>query len=267
MYSLAVKDAYDAKQEAYQAMDEARNQLRELGNNLNSMYVEIGRMQADFDVVNSEATAAWEKHKAALDSYDELINDVNLAIQDAKDLKEQFERKLNEGGEGSDYRKSLYREAFFLFKEKEIELNESRKLFINEKRNVERPDTTDKDAMLQELKAKRAEHAELTKDYRSLKEKVAKLKAVFDQAQAKYYELRNAEHIEIVEKANEEKIEILKKANVPEQFWDDAVVDYLGDETHIYYGGDEDHAHGHITLKGGKESYKREPHVFNLKIG
>jgi hypothetical protein len=264
MFNLAVKEAYDAKQEAYKAMDEARNKVRELNGTINSMFVEIEQMQADYDVVNSGATEAWEKYKQTLDSIDERIADVNLAIMEAKDLKEQFQRKADE--DSTSYRKRLYQDAIALFNEQGIQLNKEKEAMITEKRNVKKPQTPDRNSLLAALKAKRAKHAEATREYHTVKEDLAKKRIAFKQAQNKYYEMKNAERVTFEEKEDAKKIEALKSANIPEEFWDSATVDYGETETHIYYGGDESHAHGHVVLRKNAENFVRKPHKFNMKI-
>ncbi len=264
MFSLATKEAYEAKQAAYKAMDEARNKVSALNETINTLYLEIDQLQSDYNLVNADAMKVIGAYRETIASYDQRIADVGLALREAKDLSEQFERKIDE--EESACRKGLYQKVIALLNEQEIQLANDKKALIREKLSVKKPETPEKDELLKKLKSSRAEHARLKCKYQTLKDASARKHAEFKQAQAQYRELRDADKITFKEENNAKKIEALKSANIPEEFWDGATVSFGETETHIYYGGDESHAHGHIVLRNGVKNFVREPHDFNMKI-
>ncbi|MBP5205048.1 hypothetical protein J6Z37_01990, partial [Candidatus Saccharibacteria bacterium] len=87
-------------------MDAARKEMNALNNSMHEMYLEIGQLQADFDVIGKTADDMWDNFMSTLNDYDNRISDMGCAVQEAKDLSEKFEFIAQK--EESQGKKSLY---------------------------------------------------------------------------------------------------------------------------------------------------------------
>lgn len=266
MYSLATRLAYEEKQAAYQAMDAARKEMNALNNSMHEMYLEIGQLQADFDVIGKTADDMWDNFMSTLNDYDKRISDMGCAVQEAKDLSEKFEFIAQK--EESQGKKSLYESASEFFREKSIELKADRATLIEEKKAVQKPDTSARDDLRNTLKEKRAEHKRLKDCYADVKENFFKKKELFRIAQDKYYKLKEEEDFIPDDGVddNERRNKILKAANIAEQYWPEAVIREDNEIIHIYYGGDESYAHGHVVLKGNDIDFVRKPRAYSQAV-
>ena len=263
--SLAAADACKEKQAAQDQLNAIRAEMQELSIELQERYAEIGMLQKLYDDVHAKAQVEWDAHKKILDDFDQRIANVLAAIQKSKDLEEKFKILASEEGI-SEEESEFYNDTADFFRQKNACLLEKKDALIREKRSQKRPDCTERDSLLRALKQKRAEHSKMTAEYRTLKEQCGKERAIFEQSREKYYELLEFEGFSAEEARKAHKEEVLEKAQIPQEFWETAIVKEYDDGTiHIYYGADKDHAHGHVQFNGSEILYSREPRE-SLKI-
>lgn len=256
--SLAAADAYKEKQAAYDQFNAIRKEMQELNVELQERYAEIGMLQKLYDDVHTRSQVEWEAHKQALNDFDERITNTLGIIQESKDLEEKFKILASEDGV-SEEKAEFYLDAAEYFRQKNVDLLEKKDALLKEKRSQKRPDCAERDDLLNALKQKRAEHSKLTEKYHTLKEKCSKERAIFEQSKERYYDLLDFENLSAEDAKKARKEEILEKAQIPQDFWESAIVKEYDDGTiHIYYGADKDHAHGHVEFNG-EVLYSREP--------
>lgn len=260
--SLAAQEAYEEKQAAYFKMQDAKAEMNSIRVAMEELYTEIGALQGEFDIIDANTAQDWEVFKGRLDDYNEKIVEKSNALQEAKDLREKFEFLATENG---DYgRGHLYNEAVEFFRQKALLYEEEKKALLAEKEAVrinERPDTSERDAKRENLKAKRGRQATLKSQYGVAKDKFMRCQAEFRLKQEAYRNLLNFGKDMIVDEEKERlrREKILEKAGVPKEFWETATIKEHDNGADVYYGGDKDHAHGHIALFNDEVTYSREP--------
>lgn len=262
MENLALSEAYDKKQQAYEERAKIRAELNALKPKLSEAYEEIGMLQAQYEQVYAESQKEWNDFKQALTDFKTRIGYKNEALQEAKDLEEKFQFLAQEEDVTED-KARLYEEAAAFFKDKQNRFLAEKNLLLDEKHQLKEPDNTARDELLATLKQKRAEQQELRAEHNSLKERLTRSNLAFSEAQKEYFDIKNSDFYDINEerKKEERRVEILTTARVPKEFWNSATIKESGDIIDIYYGGDKDHAHGHISLNSSKVIYTREPRL------
>ena len=251
-------EAYRRKQNAYESVNECAAEYQELKTKVEAARSEVDKLQADFETAANGCDLAYKEYNEEKASYEAKIGDLISVISETSDLEERFHSLASSSA--SEPMAELYNNvADFLLKER-ARYREAQQRLLEEKRNLSRPDTKIRNAILEALKTARNNLSKLSEEYRAVREELVERRELFRLAREDYDRIRDKiGYVSGQEENNLNRPTILKAANVPTEFWDDSKIRQRSDgRIDIYYGG-SDCAHGHVVLNGDNVEYVRSP--------
>lgn len=258
-----LKKAFRAKQAAYDEMVAARDKMSALQQTMSQKYLEVEKLQADFDDSRAKQDMAWTDYNNRQLELKDQIGQKITSVKECNALEENF-RLMAENPEEDPAKKEVYLEGSKCFSGFAMQKMIERDNLIAMKRAMIRPNNQLSEQILANLKFARKEHADILEEYHNAKNEFTVKKQNFDRLNEKYNKLRNDDDSVSTFSNRPERLEydesLLVKANIPEEYWGSCTLRKRSDgRIDIYYGGDEENSHGHVVMLGDQIEYARLP--------